>query len=164
MKRKLFLILLILLICLISLIVLIRLLRPRPKSLSLPDLGPALETTSSGQLVFQTYLSDYPQNPHLLVKQNDQPSLFIEKASLSSTQNIQSFIDQFGQPDAFRYSDRLGPSYALSLFLDQGLAVAAHHLTGDVVEIWRFAPTTLENFISLSPEPLSLQPNFTSNP
>ncbi|MBU1199905.1 hypothetical protein KJ953_00045 [Patescibacteria group bacterium] len=128
------------------------------------NLGTPINTTKKNTTSISEFTSDYPTDPHIAVNKNNTTVLFIENPPLKPPQNISKIINQFGPVTTTRFLDHLGPSYNLSLYLDQGLGFGVHTNTGDIVEIWYFQPGSLTNLELISPYDLLTSPPKYDSP
>ncbi len=119
--------------------------------------NPISQDTINGKTSLQ-FTSDYVQDPHVAIVDDNEVTLLIQKTKLTEDTNIRDLTPKLGRPAATLYTDYLGPYYPVYIFPSHGIALGTHQVSGKVVEIWYFTPTTLQEFQTLSPYLLTTTP------
>lgn len=120
-------------------------------------LGPPPQTSEKdGELVY-LYSSTSEYRPHQVEFSGNTISIIKEQVIAAEKGKLTDYLQEYGQPEA----EIFGPhgSFAPGHFWGKdGLLVFAGQFDGTIVEIWYFAPTTLQNFLSENPELRTEQP------
>lgn len=94
-----------------------------------------------------SYTSDYPTLPQDVILDSAGTVQFIKQyLPPNTTENIDDYIAQFGEPDYVLFDTNTGDSYNANVFLQQGVVVFSHFSDGSVNQKWYFQPTTPEIF------------------
>lgn len=118
---------------------------------------PLKESQKEGQKIIE-YSSKYEFYPHKIYTQNQTVALIKEQVTYEQNLNLESYIKQYGNPPLIMYEKNLGAAYPLNIFLNQGLAVAAHLVSGRVIEVWYFNPMGETEFINSFGKELTQSP------
>jgi hypothetical protein len=92
------------------------------------------------------YQSEYKFSPHKIYLEKDTTALIKEQVPYDKNLKLSIYIAQYGQPPLTMYDKDLGNSRPLSIYPEQGMAIAAHEGDGSVLEIWHFTPMAQEQF------------------
>lgn len=118
-------------------------------------LGAPLKIEEKEGRILYFYSSTNQYRPHQVELSNDTVSLIKEQVIENEKGRLDDYIQKYGQPEA----EVFGPHgiFAPGHFWGKaGLLVFANNFDGAIVEIWYFAPTTLNNFLQEHPT-LSLE-------
>ena len=105
----------------------------------------AKEYYENGQKVIE-YPSAYQYYPNKIYLKDQVVFLIKEQIAYQQNLNLNSFINVYGDYNFVRHDRNLGDGYPLYIFLDQGLAVAAHISTNRVMEVWQFPKMNRADF------------------
>ncbi|HUW21194.1 MAG TPA: hypothetical protein VMW41_00865 [Candidatus Bathyarchaeia archaeon] len=118
---------------------------------------PLKEYEKEGQKILE-YPSDYEYYPNKIYLKDDKLQLVKELVSYQRNIKLESFIKKYGNPSLIMYEENLNQGYPINIFLDNGIAVAAHIADGSVLEIWYFKPMSRSDFIQTIGKSLTTRP------
>lgn len=110
------------------------------------EFGEKLEY-DSGYPAFPTEFS-FQQNTLVLVKERIPPEKSLQYAS---------FLQSLGREEAIAYSADWGQFFPFYIYASKGIAIAKHS-DGNILEIWRFPATTINEFFASWGQGLNQQP------
>ncbi len=112
------------------------------------ELGESINTTETPQGTRYDYTSPQGPVPHEVFTRDDQTvELVIRRIDPSDPQYLDSFIEEYGQPDASAYHRERSLSTKLYVYFDVGIGVLAGKNSGFIEEVWYFSPMSREQFI-----------------
>ncbi|OGD93902.1 hypothetical protein A2697_04870 [Candidatus Curtissbacteria bacterium RIFCSPHIGHO2_01_FULL_41_44] len=127
-------------------------------------LGPPEGVEGSGEQTIYKYRSNQEFRPHRVEFTENTIALIKEQVIGNEKGTLDNYIQKYGQSEKILYGEH--GTFAPGHFWGQaGILVFAGQFDKTIVEIWYFAPATLENFLRQHPG-LSLEEpqNFLSNP
>lgn len=103
------------------------------------------QTANGTATVFEAF--DYSA-PHEVITDQSGTITFMKEYLPYDPENIlQSYIEQYGQPDLSLYNHTGNPGNLNHVFLKEGLVVVAHEEENVVFERWYFEPTDQATFL-----------------
>ncbi len=82
----------------------------------------------------------------------------VKEQILDDTRSLASYKEAFGEPEGTFYGPYAQSGFLLYVFASKGVAVLAHQNEGLIFEVWRFSPTSVNEFFTLWGSGLSTQP------
>jgi hypothetical protein len=127
------------------------------------DLAPGTSTRSDvinklGEPASQTtntlnYKSSAAVKTNDVIMQGDTVKLIKEVVTLEDNKNVSDIKDQYGEPEYMLYGPRQEASFYLYIYPEKGIAYIGSEDQTTLLEIWYFAPTTIEQFkVSIAPD------------
>jgi hypothetical protein len=111
-------------------------------------LGTPLEIKNTALGREYHYSSDFPTYPSTVLVSDSNEILFIkERLSYNPEYNVQTYIENFGEPELILNYPRISYSVKANVFLNKGIVIFAHIADGSVEAIWYFEPTNKEKFL-----------------
>ena len=114
-------------------------------------LGQPLNITEENEKLIYSYSSEVPTRNHSVYISQDKVEIIKEQITSQNRKNLSEFTQKYGSFDAkvFGYHGSFAPGH---FWAKEGILVFAGQFDGNVVEIWYFKPTTLNNLLISYPE------------
>ena len=114
-------------------------------------LGQPLKTTEQETNKVLNYKSKNPNIDNQVFVDNNENKVVLIKEAIASNEerNAKEVIDKFGVSSNIFFESGdfySAPSYYFYVYPSEGIAYIGHVTTGDLLEVWYFKPTTLEEF------------------
>lgn len=113
------------------------------------NFGTPLEVKKTELGTEYNYKSEFPTHNTKVVVSEDNIVLFTsERLSYNPEHLLASYTSEFGNPQLILDYYKISESVKANVFLNAGVVIFAHIKDGSVEAIWRFVPTTEENFMN----------------
>lgn len=93
-----------------------------------------------------------------VVLEGDTVKLIKEVVTLDDNKNISDLKSQYGEPEYMLYGPRQEAGFYLYAYPDKGIAYIGSQDQTTLLEIWYFAPTTIDDFKK------NIAPNYSDTP
>lgn len=107
--------------------------------------NPLSETTQNGQVV-SDFKSISPTRNNEVTFSGNTSSFFKHIIAYGETLLIKDLTSKYGLTNIVLYGPDATAGFYLYVYPDKGIAYLGNPNSGDLLEVWYFAPTTLENF------------------
>lgn len=114
-------------------------------------LGPPIKTQGKDGKTLYFYPSADQYRPHEVEISQETTTLIKEQIITDEKGQLSSYLEKYGSPQAELFGQH--GTFALGYFWGaKGILVFANKFDGTIVEIWYFAPTDLNKFLSENPQ------------
>lgn len=109
---------------------------------------PILEVKQNNQTI-DDFKSNSATRNNQVVFQNDKSQFFKQIVAAGENIKISDIANQYGPTDNILYGRDAESGFYLYVYLNKGVAYLGNSETQDILEIWYFQPTNIDNFIQL---------------
>ncbi len=109
-------------------------------------LGNPISEKTQGAFTISEFKSDSPTRNNEITFQNNKVEFFKRVIVYGQPLKIKDVIKIYGNTNVILYGTDSVAGFYLFVYPDKGIAYLGNNNTGDLLEIWYFAPTTLESF------------------
>lgn len=112
------------------------------------QLGNPVTQTSQNNQTIDEFKSNSPTRNHQVVFTNDTSQFFKQIIASGDTTKMNDLVNKYGTTSTILYGPDQSAGFYLYVYLSKGVAYLANASTGDVLEIWYFPSSNLQDFIS----------------
>ena len=111
-------------------------------------LGNPISENPQGQLIITDYASNSETRPNQVVYDNQVVQFIKEIISYKDSKTVDDIKKEYGEAEIVLYGHGSVSNYNLYAYPNKGVAYIGNDYTSDLLEVWYFQPTTIEEFRS----------------